>query len=320
MTKDFGELLLGGIKDRDAIERITKNRLAEMYREAYAQAKADVGNLYNALENDITLANAHRYKRLDSLLSNLGREYKKLTGKAIHDTEWTIGQMYAESWHRYAWSANQATGINLSWGVLPVDAIRASVFSEFSGLTFIKTMQKNGANELSQIQAAITRSLATGSSFTKVADELKGLFNKGYSDAMRVVRTEGLRAYSEGFLAQHEKAKSLGINVRKKWSTRLDGRERESHAALDGTYADDDGLFWIDGVSAEAPRLFGVASEDINCRCTAYDDLVGISEELERLRAKDGAEPYQPYLDYKEARGWTEGDGWQRANDALEIY
>lgn len=34
------------------------------------------------------------------------------------------------------------------------------------------------------------------------------------------------------------------------------------------------------GATAEAPRLFGIASEDIQCRCNYYEEIDDISDKL----------------------------------------
>lgn len=62
------------------------------------------------------------------------------------------------------------------------------------------------------------------------------------------------------------------------WVTEGDDRVRDSHEAMDGTRIEVQDVFQIeiykDGqptgefVSSEAPATGGVASQDVNCRCT----------------------------------------------------
>lgn len=57
----------------------------------------------------------------------------------------------------------------------------------------------------------------------------------------------------------------------------------------------------LDGYKADGPRLFGVASEDIHCRCTTITVVNGISPELRR--DNEGNEfPYKIYKEWKQDR------------------
>lgn len=59
-----------------------------------------------------------------------------------------------------------------------------------------------------------------------------------------------------------------GYTVTKSWLYTYEAKvPRPSHLASDGMTADDEGYFIIDGYKTKGPGLFGIASEDINCRC-----------------------------------------------------
>jgi hypothetical protein len=147
---------------------------------------------------------------------------------------------------------------------------------------------------------------------------------------MRVVRTEAGRCWSEGAEKSHEAAIEAGLDVKKRWSAALDSRTRLSHARLDGTYADKDGLFWISGSSAPQPRQFGVAAEDINCRCAVYDVLEGLEPSMRRIRDLEGDDghssekaksrivPYQSFETWAKPQGWTADKGWPKVQSTPE--
>jgi SPP1 gp7 family putative phage head morphogenesis protein len=175
----------------------------------------------------------------------------------------------------------------------------------------VKTWSKNATAGMYSTQSAIMRGITNGYSYTKVARMVKDEFDKGLWQAERVVRTEAGRCWSEGAEAAHGQALEAGLNVRKRWSATLDKRTRTSHGALDGEYADEDGLFWIDGVSAPQPREFGVPEDDINCRCAVYDVLDGIEPSVRRIR-DEGIQPYVKFDEWARAKGWTPEDGWPK--------
>lgn len=82
-----------------------------------------------------------------------------------------------------------------------------------------------------------------------------------------LVATDGHRVRSEGVLDAGDALEGVGLTVTKTWQSVYDGKERDEHHRLHGTtvpYGED---FEVDGFTAPAPGLFGVAQLDCNCRC-----------------------------------------------------
>jgi SPP1 gp7 family putative phage head morphogenesis protein len=320
MTKspdDFEQLLRQVKKGVDADNALIERRLAQMYRDAYKAVDDQIKDLYARLGDKMSLPEAQKYKRLEAVQKSIADEYRRMTGNTLRLSIDTSAQNYSEAWYRFAWAGDQALALELGWGVLPVDAIRASVYSENSGLTIIKTFRKNAKQNLSQIQSALTRGIATGQGYAKTAESIKKSFGNGYNDAIRVVRTESGRNWTEGQLKANEKAQDLGINTGKFWSAALDTRTRASHGELDGNRADEDGNFHsILGCVGPGPRLLaGVesAADNINCRCSLDFRIEGISPQLRRIRGMDDPVPYTTFKDWATPKGWTQAGGWPKA-------
>ncbi|MFA5165424.1 MAG: phage minor head protein [Candidatus Omnitrophota bacterium] len=296
--------------------------LLRLYKDAYDATVADIGKLYAkvGLPNPVTTTqgpiyirkeDAIRYNQLANRLQNLADEMGKIRKAGIKLTEETSAQAVQDAYYRNTWAYDQAVGIKLGIPALPVAAIRASVYSEVSGLDLVKTWSKNTTAGIYATQSAIMRGITLGQSYTKVARAIRAEFDKGLWQAERVVRTEAGRCWSEGAEAAHGQALEAGLDVRKRWSATLDKRTRPSHGALDGEYADENGLFWIDGVSAPQPREFGVPEDDINCRCSAYDVLEGIEPSVRRIRG-EGIVPYTTFDTWAREKGWSPEDGWPK--------
>lgn len=83
-------------------------------------------------------------------------------------------------------------------------------------------------------------------------------------DIVRIAETETHRIANESAL---NTAKQYGA-TKKTWATMLDDRVRTDHDYLEGTTVgiNEDFYTW-QGYHAPAPGLFGVAEEDVNCRC-----------------------------------------------------
>ena len=79
----------------------------------------------------------------------------------------------------------------------------------------------------------------------------------------RIFVTESRRVFSEG---QYDSAK--GRATHKKWHTQEDEKVRDTHWHLDGLEVKiDDYFYTLSGDRAMHPLGFGIASEDVNCRC-----------------------------------------------------
>ena len=87
------------------------------------------------------------------------------------------------------------------------------------------------------------------------------------NNAYRIVRTEGRRIQNQSAMNAANKAKDKGADVVKQWDATLDARTRPHHAMLDGQIMELDKPFEVADRKAMYPSGFGIASEDIHCRC-----------------------------------------------------
>ncbi|MCK9361830.1 phage head morphogenesis protein [Patescibacteria group bacterium] len=307
---------------QNVIDRI----LLRNYKAAYEETIGQMAKLYAKVGlktpvdgMSIRKEDAIRYNQFQNRLDNLAAEMKGLRAKGVKLTEETSAQAVQDAYYGGQWAFEQAVSVPLPIPALPISVIRVAVYSDVSGLDLVKTWDKNTIDGIYKTQAAMMRGLTQGYSYAKMASAIKGEFDKGLWQAMRVVRTEAGRCWSEGAEAAHQAASEAGLNVRKRWSAALDRRTRLDHAALDGTYADDEGLFHIGGLSAPQPREFGDPAQDISCRCNAYDVLDGIEPSVRRIRddytdPKSGSSicPYQTFEQWATKYGWTKEKGWPK--------
>lgn len=161
-----------------------------------------------------------------------------------------------------------------------------------------------------KISATISRGISTGMTYEQIAQQLSSISNTGLYNATRIARTEGHRIQIQSALDAQHAAKDAGCDIAKQWDATLDGRTRPTHRQLDGQIREIDEPFEttnLKGVTikADAPGLFGRASEDIHCRCAllqrakwALDD-----EELETLKQRAafyGLDKTQDFEDFKQ--------------------
>lgn len=121
-----------------------------------------------------------------------------------------------------------------------------------------------------RINNVITQGIIQGKGEKELARDLQAVAKMDETAAVRNARTA--MTYAEN-LSRHESyinLKSKGLPVRKKWSAIIDARTRDTHRQLNGTYANEDGLFGegILDVLLKCPAdPQGQPQEIYNCRC-----------------------------------------------------
>lgn len=164
------------------------------------------------------------------------------------------------------------------------------------------------------IRAEVSRGIAAGFTWNEVATKLAKSFkttefSKAYNNAMRIVRTEGHRIQVQSAMDAQQVAKDHGADIVKQWDATLDDRTRETHRMLDGQIRELDEPFEVGGMQADAPGMFGIASQDCNCRCALLqrarweldeDELNTLKERAEFFgldKTKDFEEFKEKYLE-----------------------
>ena len=159
-----------------------------------------------------------------------------------------------------------------------------------------------------QINVDISRGLASDMSYSEIARSLNLKMGTGLYNAKRIVRTESGRIQSEGSYDCLVKAKDAGADVVKQWDSTLDGKTRPSHRELDGQIKEIDEPFVVNGHSALYAHGFGVASEDVNCRCRVVQRAKWLVEDEENFTKWDNENRtlidlsgYKSYEEFKKA-------------------
>lgn len=301
--------MLSAYKRIEKIPQITEGLIAARYKASYNEVLGRLAKLYAQIGDTPTLQEAKRYNRLVNLFTAIEDEYRRLNRGQTTVMERALIRTYTEAAYSTQWATIMDTGVNLRFPVIPVDAVRAAVWNEISGTDFSKRLIDNTKKNVKRLREDITRALIQGEPFARTARTMKADFQSGYSDAVRVLRTEAMRDMTEGHLSQYDAAQELGVKMRKRWVATLDDRTRVDHARLDGEYANDDGLFEFGGMTAEGPGLWGDPAMDINCRCRVVEEVEGLEPELRRIR-DEGVVEYKTYAQWAEPKGWTAEKGW----------
>lgn len=166
--------------------------------------------------------------------------------------------------------------------------------SNFIKETVADEIRMVNATTKRQVRAILQDATSERWTFAETTAAISDKF-KGWSlgRATNIAVTESTRI--AGFSAV-EAIKQSGIQ-RKEWLTTLDGHERESHNLLDGQISDISGYFESEsGAKAKYPGGFGVAAEDINCRCAV---IAAFDQKRDQLTMQQKADIWQKREDFR---------------------
>lgn len=129
------------------------------------------------------------------------------------------------------------------------------------------------------LKQTIEDAIEEGISMRDIADEIEATHGAEYTKAraMNVARTESASAMNQGHISAMKQVEDeTGIAIKAEWLSVNSVTSREAHMDLDGTLADDDGMFDLNGVRIPYPGHWSLpASDRCNCMCTILAAPVG---------------------------------------------
>lgn len=254
-------------------QRVFEREIRRMYQDIIKSVLGDVSTIYARLEKDeLTYEDMAKFNRLDSLIKQIEAQSKLLTQRRRNALLKYLSDAFRYSYEFMAFSIETAALSYLNYTSVTTEQILAAVNNPVKGLTLNETLEKNRREIIATIRTSVTQALVRGSSYSKMAKELKTVFDGDYKKAIRVSRTEVHRVVEQGKSDAVERATRQGIVMMKKWNSSRDSRVRKTtkanHRKMDGQTVRADELFDLGrGVKAKTPGQSGVAAHDINCRC-----------------------------------------------------
>jgi hypothetical protein len=265
---EAGKVILGHEKD-----------LIKAYSSALKDIKQMIADMFEKYGDQVTYKDMVAYQRLTNLELSIAKQIKTLTGKGKRTVEKAFRDIVTESFSATGTAISKSVEVTVGFGVMNEEVIKTAILNPMQRITWSDALQENSAKYLSQIKTELSQGLIKGEGYAKIAKRLEKSTEMSANKTIRIVRTEGHRAQSVGRKLAVDKvegaADRLGIKVKRVWVATSDDRTRDSHKAMDGKEADDDGLFTLpSGVRTEGPGMSGVAEEDINCRCTVRVEII----------------------------------------------
>ena len=250
-------------KKLDKQQKNNERQLADAYRNAREKIKTDIAKLEG--KDELKLWKLFQKDRLKGLLREVYKRLTEITGTVLSDS---TKKMYEQSYILTNEAINEAIGDKVQFDKPSKKRVEEAVKNPYDKVGFLQRNKDNNKINTEKLRKEITTGIRRGKSYKDIAKEIDKRFDIGFGNAVRISRTEGHRAREKGNIDSITQAQELGIRIKKQWLTAKDERVRDTHTELDGVTIDINEKFEIDGYTASEPGGFGVASEDINCRCT----------------------------------------------------
>lgn len=139
--------------------------------------------------------------------------------------------------------------------------------TDTKGLKFSERLYSDIGSLKSHVIAEISRGIAQGNSYMEIARNISKLAEISFNNTYRIARTESGRISSQAQIDSMKAGIDEGADLLKRWDATLDTRTRPVHLELDGQTVEFNEYFKSSAGEVFAPHQFGIAEQDINCRC-----------------------------------------------------
>lgn len=289
------------------------------YKQVLQKLQAIIAKYYAAYGNsdDSTmtqgdLRSAGQYK---NFLQDVVDHLEGITKSVDKQIRQTIEDTYTTCYNGMVNAVKQSTN-NTQLGSLlsglsstTPETVKSVVENPMQKLTLSTVFSRRRNQIVKSTKETLAVGLASGDSYTRMAQRIADTLNGDYKKAMRIVRTESNRAINRGFQDVTKEASEMLLGSDyvevKEWCSMEDESVRSTHQHLNGKKLHSLDRFESSGAKADCPGSFGIAKEDINCRCFLMYSFMGRDEFI----AQGGVIPDSVLQKEKELGLTSDGDG-----------
>lgn len=304
MTKKLNKWQKEIIKLAETQEQDAAVKLQAAYNDLLKDVRKELKrwlDLHNYEElPDYRLAQIATLFTIDNKVAEIIRQSGERIEPIINEYK---GEALKQGYYTTFYQIEQEGKLRLNFRLLDEGLVRRSVAEPVKGELLSSRLYRNTQRLAKKATSSVRNGLMMGKSYAQIAHDIAQDGQASKSQAMTIARTEGGRLRSIGRQEGRDEAVSMGIRLQKRWVSTLDMRTRSSHGALDGQVVDSEGFFTTpEGYKAKYPRGFGVAKEDINCRCEAISQVEGIEPSVRKDNETKEVISYKTYQDWYRGR------------------
>ncbi len=293
-------------------EKKTLNDLKQIYKKALDDINNNIAALQGRTDTENLQSIIYQADYQKALKKQVEGILDELNAKQFNSISEYLTNCYEDGFIGTMYDI-QGQGVPLIFPIDQEQVVRALQTESKLSQSLYNSLGENTALLKKRISSNISRGIAQGSSYQDIsrgiATGMVGDYSKmsggALGKAMTIARTEGHRVSTASAHDAAVKSKDAGADVVKQWDATLDRRTRPHHSQLDGQIREVDEPFEVAGRKAMYPGAFGVASEDINCRCVSLTRARWALDEDELRTLKDRVEYYgldkiKDFEDFKE--------------------
>lgn len=256
--------------EKEILQKQNSDQIAVLkkLKKAYQTAISDVEDKIQVLQSrDQTQSVIYQTRYQEALLKDLKSVYSKMNSNWYSDMNGYLQDCYEDGFYQTMYSLHNE-GIPLVFPFNQKEAVHAAAQTG-DGIKLSDKLYSDVDALTTLTRREITKGIAMNSSYADIARSIEKKGEATLNQAYRIARTESHRIHEEVKFKTINQAADKGADVVKQWDASIDRRTRKSHAALDGQLRELDQPFKspTSGHTAMYPGGFGIASEDINCRC-----------------------------------------------------
>ncbi len=246
-----------------------EEKILAQLKKHYRQALKDIRERIRKMEEDPDFMKGQirhaKYQRM--LEAQLETILHKLGDKNAADMTAYLDTVYREAYLGCLYGMH-GDGVDLILRI-DEDKIEKCINKDTKELKFSARIYGNVEQLKEAAKSEIARGFSTGKDYASIAKQISLRAGTSLARMYTIARTEGHRVTSESEMDCMRAAKGKGADVVKGWVSTLDSVTRQTHVELDGQVRELEEYFVIPSSGAKAmyPGGFGIACEDINCRC-----------------------------------------------------
>lgn len=265
-----------------------EKEVLEDLKNNYAKALKDIKKRIKDLqENELTQSKIYQVQYQHNLEKQLQAIVDLLSTDNVQTISEYLKKTYEDGFIGTLYNM-QIEGVPL---IMPInqDEVIKSITKKTEDFKLSKTLYENADKLKKTIKTEMTRGISQGNSYSDITKKIALNSEADLKKAYRIARTESGRVQSESKYEAMKRAKKNGANVVKQWDSTMDSKTRQTHAMLDGQIRELEDPFEVAGNQAMYPHGFGIASEDINCRCVLLERARwAIEDEKDFTKVVDG--------------------------------
>lgn len=291
---------------QEALSRFLKRFEKEDERQ---RAKVEAGELSEADYKAWRKGKILRSRQLSSTLDQVSQAMTEANQVAMAALSGKLPEVYAENANFAAFSICKDTGVAVAFDLVDPDTV-GHMLTAGAALLPAVDVAKDIAWNRKLVSSQLTHGVLLGESIPKIARRVQNVTGSNIATAMRTARTAVTGAECAGRMSSYERAKGMGIKLKKEWVSTLDNRTRHSHRQLDGERIDNkESAKFSNGCRYPGDPTARYA-EICNCRCTVIAAVEGFET--------DDAERWSKLPEGMTYEEWKAGGSGKKAAEALQ--